>query len=111
MRQLRHLKRCGVFLISCALLAAPGGAESIRIKSQRANVRERPTTQSRVLVTLTAGTVLDIEGREGEWYKVLLPENAVVKRRAGYLHEGTAELAVPDTATTLPAWCCRNRGS
>jgi hypothetical protein len=50
------------------LLAQAG--ESVIVTVPRANVREAPTTDSRVVMQLTAGTTVALQGVEGDWYKV-----------------------------------------
>jgi len=93
----KHVRRVALM----ALLLVPGivAAEAVRVVARRANVRQSPDLTSRVLVTLEAGTILQVEEREGDWYRVRLDGSEPA--RVGYV-SATVVVPVPE-ASSVPA--------
>ncbi len=72
------------------------------VNVSRANIRELPGTQSRILAGVEQGRELDFTGRSGNWYEVILPEG----RGTGFISAGIVEeLSVvdPDSRTVETA--------
>ena len=71
-----------------SLAAQERSPQAIRVKvtAEQANLRERPDIGSAVVQQIPEGTVLQADGKEGEWYLVryALDDGGV---RAGYIHE------------------------
>lgn len=82
---------CPRIAVLLTLVQAVILAQSVRVTSQRANVRLNPSTTSPVIATMPAGTVLDVESREGDWYRVSLPPDPSGFRRIGFLHLSVVE--------------------
>lgn len=57
------------------------------VNVSRANIRELPGTQSRILAGVEQGRELDFTGRSGNWYEVILPEG----RGTGFISAGIVE--------------------
>jgi hypothetical protein len=102
-----RMKRIGLSIIMIFALGAalPLGAQErtlqavrVKVTAEQANLRERPDIGSAVVQQIPEGTVLQADGKEGEWYLVryVLDDGGV---RAGYVHESlvvvTAEAAGP----------------
>ena len=49
-------------------------AETVKVKVRRANVRAEPKMDSRVIASVASGSTLEVVSREGDWFKVKLPE-------------------------------------
>jgi len=68
-----------------AVLFARAGAQttgSVRVTAPRANVRAEPNEKAAVVSQVTAGTVLELKGVEGEWFRVQLPPMGSVRVEA-----------------------------
>jgi peptidoglycan LD-endopeptidase LytH len=59
-----------------------------RIKGNAANIRISPSTNSRVLTQLSRRSILQIEGKSGNWYRIKLPQ-----QQTGYISVPLVELA------------------
>jgi len=59
----------------------------VRVKVDRANIRELPGTESRVLRTVGRGSELSFTARSGNWYEVILPDGAT-----GFISAGIVEI-------------------
>ncbi len=57
-----------------------------RIRSAKANIRHSPSTDSEVMDTFEQYTLLNVEGKTGEWYRISLPDT-----RSGYIHQSIVE--------------------
>jgi hypothetical protein len=84
-----------------ALVAAAGGLKAappsqsqpshVIVTVPRANVREAPTTDSRVVTQVTSGTTIELVATEGDWYKVRLAMGGI--RIEAYLAKSVAKPA------------------
>jgi uncharacterized protein YgiM (DUF1202 family) len=75
--------------------ARAASAETVRVVAARANVRERPDLKSPVIAGVRSGTILQVEGREGNWYRVRLEGPTRRGGRTGYI---SAALVAPEAA-------------
>ncbi|MGD8536814.1 MAG: SH3 domain-containing protein, partial [Candidatus Aminicenantes bacterium] len=64
----------------------------IRVKVRRANVREQPSMESEIIAVVKRGRILQVEGKEGEWYLVRLPLRLEGFVLPGYIHESDVEV-------------------
>lgn len=88
---MRTLVICGPAILTL-LLAAPAAAQkTVRVVADDAALRLQPDMASPVLLVVAAGTVLEIERREADWYGVLLPADAQGLRRHGYIPASLVE--------------------
>lgn len=86
------------FSIALIILSWPGmltaaQAQKIRLKvvTEQANIRLKPDIGSEMLWQLAEGTELEAEGKEGEWYLVVVdkPDGSRIR---GYVHESLVEV-------------------
>lgn len=78
-------------------LAGTGRAQEptrIRIGSPTAPAMSRESTSSDLVMTLSAGTELEVLGRENDWFWVVLPADGYGTSRAGWVHAGNVDGAV-----------------
>lgn len=66
--------------------------ERIRVKVRRANVREQPSVESEIIGVVRKGRILQVDGKEGEWYLVRLPLKLKGFVLPGYIHESVVEV-------------------
>src|SRR5687768_8974347 len=72
-----------VLLLS--LGAATAAAETVTVIASRANVRAEPSAMSAIVTSVESGTRLLVEGREGDWVKVRLPDTVTASSRTGFI--------------------------
>ena len=80
-------------------------AETVRVTAARGLMRAEPNVKSPVVLTVPAGTVLDVTGKSGEWCRVLAPPDRQGTRVAGYILAGQVAAESPTgrgTAGTRP---------
>jgi hypothetical protein len=78
--------RCLAIAVALLTAAAPAAAqETVRVVTSEAAVHLRPDSTSPIVLKVGAGTLLDIEHRDGDWYAVLLPADPRGLRRFGYV--------------------------
>jgi DNA-binding beta-propeller fold protein YncE len=82
------MKRSVWVLVLAALLLGPASAAplKVRVTTQDAGLKAAPDVGSNTLIRLPLDTLLQVEEKQGEWYKVTL-EAADGKRLTGYIHE------------------------
>jgi hypothetical protein len=66
----------------------------IRIGSPTAPAMSRESSSSDLVMTLSAGTELEVLGRESDWFWVVLPADGYGTSRAGWVHAGDVDGAV-----------------
>ena len=70
------MKRLTLSLIAILVTAGTAYAQtagSVRVTAARANVRSAPNQKSSILARVPAGTVLQLQAVQGDWYRVQLP--------------------------------------
>jgi hypothetical protein len=83
-------------------LAAPAAVqapERVRVTVPRANVRAEPSVQAPALTQATVGTVFDLRGSEGDWYRIQVIVSGV--RIEAWISK-TVSAMVPVDARVLP---------
>lgn len=77
------------FSVAAALLLASHmtavAADTVRVAAEGAVIRAEPNTRSPVVLAVSGGTVLEVTGRSGDWYRVLAPPDRQGTRVAGYI--------------------------
>jgi uncharacterized protein YgiM (DUF1202 family) len=88
-------KKLALSLGTVLLLSAAGFSQSqelkVRVIARRANVREKPSLKSDVVGEVRRGMILQVDGKEGEWYKIRLPLKLEGYALPGYLHQSLVE--------------------
>jgi len=64
----------------------------VRIVVRRANVREKPSLNNEVVAQVTRGRILQVDGKEEEWYLVRLPLKLGGYALPGYIHQSIVEV-------------------
>ncbi len=87
------------------LVAAEGvQAQTIKLKvtADQANLREKPDIGSSIVQAIPAGTILEADRKEGEWYFVryTLEDGGVI---GGWIHESLVEVLGPGEPVKPPA--------
>ena len=70
------MKRLTLSLIAILLTVGTAYAQTtgtVRVTAARANVRSAPNQKSSILARVPAGTVLQLQAVQGDWYRVQLP--------------------------------------
>ena len=88
-------------------VAAPVGAQQVRIVADGTEVRLDPNDSSPVITSLSADTVLDYVGESGPWYAVLVAGDPGQDDVIGYVLASQVELlgspsALPTASPTAP---------
>lgn len=99
-----RLRTVAIVLALGAVLFARAGAQttgSVRVTASRANVRAEPNEKAAVVSQVTAGTVLELKGVDGDWFRVQLPPMGSVRVEA-YLSKKVATLVGPLSGATPP---------
>lgn len=85
---------CAILIISFIFLAINGDAAEIKVRviAHGAIIRLKPDINSPVISIAPIGSVLESEGKEGEWYRVNLPPDKNGTIVFGYIHESKVEI-------------------
>ncbi len=75
---------------------------SIKVMSERANVMSAPRTTANVHGSLPAGTVLEVLGRDGDWYWVLLERDEHGTRHDGWVRASDVTIVGPEPSLGAP---------
>lgn len=96
------MKRSVWILVLAALLLGPaaGAPLKVRVTTQDAGLKAAPDLGSNTLARLPLNTLLQVEDKQGEWYKVIF-EAADGKRLTGFIHEMLVT-AVEEAVVTSP---------
>jgi len=79
-------------LLAFALPAELPAAARVRVKVERASIRSGPGVDNAVIGRVVQGTVLEIIGRSGSWYQVVLPVDLKGRADSGYIPEYMIEV-------------------
>jgi outer membrane protein W len=102
-------KRVCLLLALVLFLAVVGFSQTedlkIRVKVRRANVREQPNMEGETIAVVRRGAILQVDGKEGEWYLVRLPLKLEGYALPGYIHESVVEVVgaeIPPSEIKIP---------
>jgi len=90
----------GVFLMIAANGFSYCEQMKVRVIVRMANVRENPSLKSDVIGRVKRGTILQTDGKEGEWYRVRLPLKLPGYALPGYIHESIVKEVTDDVPET-----------
>ena len=85
-----------VLTLALAFLPATSLAETLRVKSKAA-VRYGPSYVTRVVGSVRGGSIVESSKRDGEWYKITLPDG-----ETGYVHASAVEIIAATSAAPVP---------
>lgn len=96
---------CALALLASIALEASASAQTsspsaqtLRVVAAEAVIRTQPDRTSAGIATVKRGTVLDAQGRWGEWYMVSIPGEPGTPPRTGYV--AASDVATPSAAPT-----------
>ncbi len=81
----------GIFMFLSAVGISQAEDIKIRVRVRRANVREKPSLKSDIVAQVRRGRILQVERKEGEWYRIRLPLKLEGYFLPGYLHQSIVE--------------------
>jgi outer membrane protein W len=94
-KELLSRKKLALFLGPVLLLSAAGMCQTqelnVRVISRRANVLEKPRLKSDVVGSVKRWMLLQVDEKEGEWYKICLPLKLEGYALSGYIHQSLVE--------------------
>jgi outer membrane protein W len=103
------MKRVCLLLALVLFLSVVGFSQTedlkIRVKVRRANVRERPNMEGETIAVVRRGAILQVDGKEGEWYLVRLSLKLEGYAFPGYIHESVVEVVgaeIPQPEIKIP---------
>ncbi|MBU4269094.1 MAG: outer membrane beta-barrel protein [Acidobacteria bacterium] len=82
-----------ILVLGGALLAKENTI--LKVKVQTANVRSEPDASAPIIAQVTAGTLLEVAGKEGAWYEVTVNDKSG-KAVTGYIHTTVVEVIGED---------------
>jgi len=80
-----RIKLTGIFLLLFLILTLQSATLKIRVVVDNASVKVKAEIFGDVLAVVSSGTVLDVEEKQGEWYKVRLEKEGSLI--SGFIHE------------------------
>lgn len=94
---LRSLNPLLIFsLLMLVLLVTPAESSELKVKVKvdKAKIMLKPTSESAIIAEVLLGAVLDVAGKEGEWFKITFPPDERGFTLSGYIHENRVESPV-----------------
>lgn len=79
-------------LFLCVIGFSQTEGMKVMVKVRRANVREQPKMEGEIIAVVRRGAILQVDGKEGEWYLVRLPLKLEGYALPGYIHESVVEV-------------------
>jgi hypothetical protein len=80
------------FFLTLFVLGPAAAAVKVKIVVDNANIKATPEIGSQTLANAALNTILDVELKQGEWYKVTMTRNG--SPVSGYIHELLVEEVV-----------------
>jgi len=81
----------GIFMFLSAVGISQAEDIKVRIRVRRANIREKPSLRSDIIAQVRRGRILQVERKEGEWYRVRLPLKLEGYSLPGYVHQSIVD--------------------
>ncbi len=96
--------RICVLLVLVVFLSASGFGQSqdlkVRVKVRKANIREKPSMDGEIIAVVSRGRVLQVDGKEEDWYLIRLPLQMEGYALPGYIHKNTVIVLGEEPAST-----------
>lgn len=86
-----------------SISTAQDQVDQVRVTVEMANIRNGPSTNERILLTLTKGTILKVITKEENWFEVQLTPELQTDAESGFIHESTVERLEEDEETETQA--------
>jgi opacity protein-like surface antigen len=67
-------------------------AEKLQISVDNANVRSKPEMKSEIVLKAGKGDIFTLVGKEGDWYKILIPAETGSRASEGYIRADLCEI-------------------
>lgn len=77
----------GIFMFLSAAGISQAEDIKVRVRVRRANIREKPSLRSEIVAQVRRGRILQVDRKEGEWYRVRLPLKLEGYSLPGYIHQ------------------------
>ncbi len=103
----RPTHKCLAAILVCALsvlasaLMLPAQTVKLKVSAEQANIRLKPDIGAALVRQVPQGTILESDGKEGEWFLVRLVSDDG-KPLAGYVHESLVVLLQPRVPAEPP---------
>ena len=95
--------RICVLLILVVFLSAAGLGQSqdlkVKVRVRKANIREKPSMDGEIIAVVNRGRVLQVDGKEGDWYLIRLPLQMEGYSLPGYIHKNTVQVLGEEPAS------------
>ena len=86
-----------IAVLASVLLASSLFAQTLTVRVSRGNVRAQPSKSSPIIGKINKGEVYDTEGRQGDWFKILLETG-----REGWVFKSLVEVSGKRTIGVVP---------
>jgi hypothetical protein len=86
------MRRTLALILALHSAALPALADTVTVTARRAGIQTYPAATAPVMSAVSEGTQLQVERREGEWFRVRPLEDAPGSPRTGYLHSSLVRL-------------------
>jgi opacity protein-like surface antigen len=93
------MKKIAIFLTVLLFLSQinpAADAEKLRTNVNNANIRSGPELKAEIVLKAGKGDVFTIIGKEGDWYKILIPVETGSQASEGYIHSGLCDIIGPE---------------
>lgn len=78
--------------IVAGLEANEGPIFKLKVKTPNANIRIEPSLTGKIVLQAPQGAILEADQKQGEWYRIVLPQQIAVESKYGYLHQSVIEV-------------------
>lgn len=101
----KRIKLTGIFLLLFLILTLQSATLKVKVIVDNASVKAEAEIFGDVLAVVSSGIILDVEEKQGEWYKVRLEKEGTLV--SGFIHELFVEEVkieeVPEKEVAIPA--------
>ena len=94
---MRYRRSVLIAVLASVLLASSLFAQTLTVRVSRGNVRAQPSKSSPIIGKINKGEVYDTEGRQGDWFKILLETG-----REGWVFKSLVEVSGKRTIGVVP---------
>jgi opacity protein-like surface antigen len=87
-----------VLVVLCQINPA-AEAEKLRVNVNNANVRSQPGLTGEIVLKAGKGDIFTIVGKEGDWYKILIPAESGSRDGKAYIHSALGDIISAEAIT------------
>ena len=95
---MRYRRSVLIAVLAALLLTSTLFAQTLTVRVSRGNVRAQPSESSPIIGEIKKGEVYDTEGRQGDWFKILLETG-----REGWVFKSLVEVSGKRTIGVVPS--------